>query len=368
MKRKPRIAIVEFSPVHDLSFAVIAKAVQALGGQLDIYAPNKLLDQTAILPGNVHRMRIGKGWGAGTVPAIVCRILAGGYDAVWVNTAHGPRARSLLASLKCLMPRRCLRLGVIHFTEKTIESWSTKLILDLLDGAVVFSQFLRQTMPQSLQAKTFAWYPMLPSSRPALTLDNQRIRLVIPGALDPNRRDYTAIVQALRDPELNPRIQFVLLGRCPRDQAATKVWLDQLPKEAVQEQRIRLWYDYVGDQEFTHELDQAHGICLIMHPTCPQYRMFCQHQASGATYLAYARGIPLLVENGMLPAVKEFGPHLISYEVSEFTQACNQLAKRLDTNPSRNKRSVPPPESTISHQAGNWLRIFSPLSRKNNSL
>jgi hypothetical protein len=104
VKRKPRIAIVEFSPVHDLSFAVIAKAAQALGGQLDIYAPNKLLDQTAILPGNVHRMRIGKGWGAGTVPAIVCRILAGGYDAVWVNTAHGPRARSLLASLKCLMP------------------------------------------------------------------------------------------------------------------------------------------------------------------------------------------------------------------------------------------------------------------------
>ena len=329
MKRKPRIAIVEFSPVHDLSFAVIAKAVQALGGQLDIYAPNKLLDQTAILPGNVHRMRIGKGWGAGTVPAIVCRILAGGYDAVWVNTAHGPRARSLLASLKCLMPRRCLRLGSSTSPRKpsSLGRPSSSSIFSMVPW--FFHEFLRQTMPQSLQAKTFAWYPMLPSSRPALTLDNQRIRLVIPGALDPNRRDYTAIVQALRDPELNPRIQFVLLGRCPRDQAATKVWLDQLPKEAIQEQRVRLWYDYVGDQEFTHELDQAHGICLIMHPTCPQYRMFCQHQASGATYLAYARGIPLLVENGMLPAVKEFGPHLISYKVSEFTQSLQSIGQTL---------------------------------------
>ena len=285
MALKPlRLAIIEFSPVHDLSFTTLAQAALSLGAQLDIYAPNKLLEQTAILPGNVHRVRIGKGRGPGTVPAIAARIASGGYDAVWVNTAHGPRARSLLLALKCLVPRRCTRFGVIHFTEKTIESWSTKLIIDLLDGAIVFSKFLRSTMPDILQHKTFAWYPMLPSKKPPLQASDKHIRIVIPGALDPNRRDYAAIARALHDPELDPSIQFVLLGRCPADQPSAQAWLEQLPPDAITSGRVRLWYDYVSDEEFISELDRGHGVCLAMHPSCPQYRMFCQHQASGATY------------------------------------------------------------------------------------
>ena len=353
------IAVVEFSPVHDLTFTSLARTAEGLGAQLDIYAPNKLLDQTAVLQGNVHRIRIGKGRGPGVVSAIALRIARGNYDAVWLNTAHGPRARTLLFMLKCLIPRRCIRLGVIHFTEKTIESWSTKIILDMLDGAVVFSKFLRNTMPKILHEKTFAWYPMLPSKRPQLANDNDHIRLVIPGALDPNRRDYTAIVSAMRDPNLDPRIQFILLGRCRSDDPSTKAWLDELPHDAVTKGRVRLWNTYVSDEEFTKELDQAHGVCLVMHPSCPQYRMFCEHQASGATYLAYARGIPLLVESGMLPAVEEFGPHLMSYEVSSFTQACNEFAASQMAN--QHVRQVPPVQSAISFQAGQWVRMFRQL-------
>ena len=155
---KRRIAIVEFSPVHDLTFTTLAHAAQALGAQLDIFAPNALLEQTAVLPGNVHRVRIGPGRRAGTVPAIVCRLMSGSYDAVWVNTAHGPRARSLLLAAKLLLPRRCLRLGGYSFHRKPSNLGQPNSCSTSLMGRWYFqNSYAARCQLLRCNIKTFAW-------------------------------------------------------------------------------------------------------------------------------------------------------------------------------------------------------------------
>ena len=143
------------------------------------------------------------------------------------------------------------------------------------------------------------------------------------GTLDPNRHDYTAIVSALHD-QIWIRIfgypPWSLPFRRPIDQRGR--WL---PHDAVAKGRVRLWNTYVSD-EIHQELDQ-HMAYVWWSSVLPQYRMFCEHQASRA-YLLCSRN-STLVESGMLPAVEEFGPHLMSYEVSSFTQACKISASQM---------------------------------------
>ena len=78
----------------------------------------------------------------------------------------------------------------------------------------------------------------------------------------------------------------------------------------------------------------------------------------------------------MQQAVAEFGPHLIPYEVDEFTSACNNLAQQLRAKmgdqlgeksgdkPSNNIRGASPIASSISFQAANFIRVLRTLKNQ----
>jgi hypothetical protein len=323
-RRVRRAAIVQFSAAHELSLPLQAWALHRAGFDVELLVHPRLVPHVANCRPWARVVALGTGHHAQVVRAWT-RIRRTGARLVVSNTAHGPQTRHLFWLCSGAGIRR---VAVMHFVDKLANSWSTRAIADRCHGIVVFAKHLATAGNAAYPGRLHTMHPILyPEAEGVTPLRDPRwIDIGIAGAVQPDRRDYAILPTLLADPALDPRVRFVCLGRCQRDDPAVAQVLAQVA-QAGQSERVLTWDGFVPQEEFHARLAGCRALCALMHPGCAEYNDFVRDQVSGVLYLGLVHRLPVLVEQAIADPL-DMGPAIVPYRVEALVPAITALLEQ----------------------------------------
>lgn len=240
-----------------------------------------------------------------------------GIRKVLFNTATGSLVRDFLL----VSGKSFTYTGVLHDGEKLKGSLSQATISRWIKHYIVLSDHIKQHISKFSSLKTEAIYPIyFPSTLTSIPKKSTGFKVVIPGQLELARRDYPALINALKGRSLPPDFKLVFLGKSKHLQGS-RAEVDALLNEAGLSEHAQLFDEFVDDETFYTELRQADVILPLVHPGAGHYDSYFRYQVTGSWNLAFGFQIPLLMH-------RSFEGYSIFRETSLF-YAREELGNRL---------------------------------------
>jgi len=205
-------------------------------------------------------------------------------DLVVLNTAEGRRVRNLCAVARDGRPF----IGVVHNAHKLEASFTQSWITRRLAGYFV----LAETIARNLAGGTVRIEPFYPIYFPAVDVAAPRddvFEIVVPGRIDPRRRDYASLLDELRRVRLHPSVRIVFLG----DGSGAGGAKVRAALAALGEQ-IEIAAGFIPEREFLQRIARARLVLPLITPRCPEFARYRSTKISGAYDLAYGFGVPML--------------------------------------------------------------------------
>lgn len=235
-----------------------------------------------------------------------------------INTATGPSVRNLLLLLH---PLRIPTVGIFHDVDK-LHSPSANLMARMIDGRLMLAEHLARRAEAEVGVP-FDYAHFL-SSHGRMEPGHQEFLIAVPGAFSPEKKDIATLLALARDPGLDARVRFVLLGRFPQTPAIT-AWWEQCRAHAVDHRFVR-FTEFVPQPVFDSYLARSFAVLPLMGPSCGHYTRFRSDKVSGAVNLALGFARPLLIPSD-LASQWLFGPSVMTYDgVDELAARINQLS------------------------------------------
>lgn len=238
-------------------------------------------------------------------------------DVAVLNTAEGRRVRNF-----CLLPGSCVPLlGVLHNGHKLGSSLTQRCIERRVHDYLVLSDFIARQTPARRGISVAAFYPVLfPAAKPAAK--RAPFCVVVPGRLEPERRDYELLLQAVSRGGLSPDIHFVLVGDASGSGA---VHLRRRLRELAIESRFTCFDGFVEQATLLAEVGAADLILPLITPRTADFEQYRHSKISGAYNLAYGFGIPLLLHTAFA-GIEELARASSFFEDGTLVTRLNELA------------------------------------------
>ncbi len=235
-----------------------------------------------------------------------------------VNTASGTYALMLLAAI----PKRCKRVGILHFVRSLTHSTTQQRISRLVQQYVVISPHLLEIAPKKTPVPISA-VPQTARLTETHEPHTHTIRVAIPGAVDARRRAYRDVFcDAVMD-NIPPSIQFHVVGNAGSEQDPSRQWFYEIL--APYKGRVRLHSTYLTHEDYHAGIAQCHAVLPLIHPGTVEYADFMNDKSSGAFTLAWTYGKPLFLERGF-EKFRFLHHGTMFYDVENLVAALNVLA------------------------------------------
>lgn len=240
-------------------------------------------------------------------------------ELVVLNTAEGRRVRNL-----CLLaPAAAGRfVGVLHNAHKLGTSATQFWITRRVAGYFVLSETIAANVAgRSRPVEAFypILFPTVPSLPPAFGFE-----VVVPGRIDPKRRDYRSLVEELQVGSLHPSVRIVLLG--DGSGAAGREVRSQLVETGAP---IEVADGFVPERELLQRTARARIVLPLITPRCPGFERYRTTKITGAWSLAFGLGKPMLT-HASLAALDEVRAASILYDDGTLVARLNEFAAAPD--------------------------------------
>ena len=201
---------------------------------------------------------------------------------------------------------------------------SHKYIIDNADGVIVVSANLKKfiTSLNLIEGKPTFYLPFsLPKTNweapIEIEYDRETISLVVPGTINPLRRDYITLLNAFEKvikQEIR-NIQLVLLGKPNHEIEETNLVIQKIKEiNIIQEKSIIYWNEFIPHTEFKNYLSNADFFILnlnIFYPYSENYEIYGITKETGiSTLMCEYRKPCIIIGDYILPA--ELKQHVIS--------------------------------------------------------
>lgn len=327
MPRQPavRVALVELDGSHSETLYSHAVLLHQLGYTVDLIVREEVrrklgdpgpvervdcFDLEPSLPGAIRHAR-----------SLARDLLARGVRTVVLNTAEGRRARNF-----CLVAPRALRVvGVLHNAHKLRRSYTQFWITRRVEGYFVLSETIaRNVGPCRVPVRPFypIYFPPIATSPET----NDRFEVVIPGRLDPRRRDYPSLVRELSYGTLHPAVRIVALGDGSGSRGVAV--REMLGKTGIGD-RVEVSTGFVDESALLRRVAHASAILPLVTPRVSEFAHYRTSKIVGAYNLAYGTHVPML-SHASLSDQEELAVASVFYEDGGLVERINELAGAPD--------------------------------------
>jgi hypothetical protein len=184
----------------------------------------------------------------------------------------------------------CLRRQIRHYT------------FFLPAMAERFSQRLPEATTVFIPSRFYTGHPPVINEPAATKPPPDHFKIIIPGSVDPNRRNYTEVVEALTHHPLPHPIELVILGDCQTGHGAEII--ASLQNLEFPNFRLRFFKGYVSETVYEQEIRTADVLWspLRLHKTSSRNspETYGQTTASGLTADLLLNNAPALVPAGFI--------------------------------------------------------------------
>ena len=255
------------------------------------------------------------------------KLLKEKYQKIIFNTAQGTLIKKLFFFR---LDKKAELIGILHNTSKLENSYSQKIISKRIHKYILLRDHLLQNIKPSVQRNFIieTFYPIYFPDYQELTLDKNKsdIWICIPGQVELQRRDYTALFDSIRKNGIKPGIKFILPGRCEHLHGDGRYVKEEILKLDLKKHFI-LWDDFIDVRSFHSVIKKSDFILPLIHSQHVAYSLY-RYRISGAFNLAICYKIPLLLEAGsVFSKYEDFKDNSIFYETSTMMQTINTLQK-----------------------------------------
>ncbi len=327
MSNQKSIALVEFATSHTECLYSQMLFLKEAGYALHLIVPEGLRGQVAELglydflkcidPGNDFRSH----WGC--VFDVRRYLLAQGIRHVLLNTAEGNHARDLCLSA----PRRIAFAGTLHHINKLRRSFTQELISLRVHKYFVLNDYLLDGIPRSRRRAVSSYYPMYfpPYEHDGVKKPEGELWVGIPGTVEFRRRDYRGFLDQLARHRLDPRVRFIILGKCDV-QADDGVEVRATVRRLGLERQFVFFDDFIPPRAYFSSIVQCSCLLPLIHPNTTLFETYRSFQVSGTYNLAFAYAKPMLVHRS-LDAVSDFQATSCFYEMEGMIDLVNSFAR-----------------------------------------
>jgi hypothetical protein len=250
-----------------------------------------------------------------------------------INTAEG----NIVRKLSIASGRHIDYAGLIHLSRKLWTSRSQRIISRKINKYLVLAEFITENLKAAdpgLDIEHF--YPVyFPGGQPS-ALPGQKILypgeketdflVCIPGAVEYARRDYTSLLNELRDGGVPSGIRFVLLGRTTGPDG--RDLLEKI-REGGFESHFTTFEGFVTYREFYANLSRSHLVLPLISPGSADYDDYLRYKITGSYNLAWGFGKPMLLHSSF-EGYRIFSDTSVFYETGKMFRVLEKLFRRRD--------------------------------------
>lgn len=241
-------------------------------------------------------------------------------DLLVINTLDSTFCSQLLNRVKTVTT-----IGLIHNADNFTPGKEFHACLEKVNSRLVLSDYISQYLKSYGITSTPVYLTDFNQNiHSTESAENETVRIVIPGQLDNNRRDYRSLLDACPH---DANIKIVLLGNATKNDGPC---ITQKIKEKKLEKQF-LWFDhYVPHTEFIKVISTADYIMPLIHSNCTIYERYMKCKTTAAFMWAIAFKKPILMEKNFA-TIDEFSGSSIFYDLSSL----NKLLAQLSTNQTK---------------------------------
>lgn len=294
-----KVLLVELNDSHDDSLIAWRESLRTLGhSQVSIACSQKVIERCGQHAGDtwIEVSRSGGLWSTlMTILRIRRHIKRSRSTHMVMTTASGTRQWMLLACV----PRRITKIGILHYMHLIGTSTTQKRIERVLDAYVVISPHLLE-MPHQEPSIPIHVVPqnvrLIPSDTAVPHKSSNEVWIVVPGTVELRRRAYGDLLTDEVIGLLPSNVRVIILGNAGQRADPAKApfyeMVDRYPSQ------VTVFDRYVDHQSFHDWMSKADMVLPLLHPGTAEYEDFLTDKCSGAFTMAWAYGLPLLLESG----------------------------------------------------------------------
>jgi hypothetical protein len=247
---------------------------------------------------------------------------------------------------------------------KTLRDWTETIAKKFLHGQIrhchVFLPAMADQLRQRLPGSTAVFIPSRFYSGHRAASPVPPFRIVVPGSVDPNRRNYYEVIETLTLLRTTP-IELILLGDSATDAGSTIVAAFQ--SIAGDHLTVRQFKGYIPESTYEQELTNAHlmwsPLNILKSSSRNNPETYGLTTASGLTADLLLNNIPALVPAGFFTP-EPFRAAIYTYGSPEEAQ---KLIKRLLDDPASYAAIREKIHHAFSYfSKGNFSKAFSELT------
>lgn len=238
-------------------------------------------------------------------------------ELVVFNTAEGRRVRNF-----CLLAGSAPRcVGVLHNAHKLGASFTQAMITRRMAGYFVLSESIAANLGEA-RVRVEPFYPIEFPPQPRMPPVGG-FEVVVPGRIDPARRDYAALLEAVRGGGLDPRLRIVLLGAASERGRALQAAFAALGPQ------VEVADGFVAEATLLQRVQRAALILPLVTPACAGFARYRASKISGAFSLSYGLGVPML-NHAALAGIAELQVASLFHDDGALVDRLNALAAAPD--------------------------------------
>jgi hypothetical protein len=263
-----------------------------------------------------------------------------------INTAHGLYGRDLaLALIGCAINVT----GICHFAEKLGRSATQKMITWRVRKYLVLHPYMARWAKAVEGVRLHPFYYIFFNEQTGSGAayvpkgKGETLRIVVPGALEPDRRDYYGLLSFVKEHEIYlansadsgnsgnsgnlgdlPTVEFDILGNAYSSEFGRN-FKEEVEKAGVAKY-FRFYESFVPDSIFYGRIAACHAVMPLIHPGLKAWEIFTKYSISGAYNLAFGFRKPVLVWEEPFSSYELFDQVGVFYTYPTLLYALQQMA------------------------------------------
>lgn len=216
--------------------------------------------------------------------------------------------------------------GIAHNPQKIGKSIGQKIISKKVKKYLVLNDYILDHVDRSDLSLSFNSFYPIDSFVHDEQIKNEVLKIVIPGALDMNRRDYYQIIDSHKSQLLDKNIKFIFLGRCKSEEA--KLFRKEVEILLLKKQ-FEFFDEFIPNAKFNACISSADLILPLITPRLHSFSLYEKYKISGAINLSFGMKVPMLMHES-LNQVADYKISSIFYEDGKLFEKLNMLLANRD--------------------------------------
>lgn len=326
------IALVEFNPFHDeCLYSQIRFIKSRSNNKVFLIFNHKLksrLDFWQEIDG--HKSISSNQWIIGYF-GIVRYLKKNKIDVVVFNTVHSPQVYSLLKYSSFL---NCRFYGLVHDL-KDLTMAKSKLLDNKLCGYFLLNDFLveraREKNLTSIKLASFYSIFFPETSISGIEKKEEEIWVAIPGLMEPWRRDYQRLIDALKINKLEPHVKLLFLGKST-DRKGKRLNLRTEIENLSSGDQFLFWDGFIEPNTFHAYLRMSDYLLPLLHQATKAGERY-KDKITGLYNLGFSHGKRFIMED-FLSSFADFRSTALFYSSDDdLVEVLIKLAKPDGVSP-----------------------------------